>query len=305
MSTDRVVGIDVGGTETKAVLTDAGGIVCRELREPTPAPGPDTAGEVVRLAAGLAGRLARTAPVAAVGLVVPGVVGDVRGIGVYSESLGWRDVPFAALLGERTGLPVAFGHDVRAGGLAESRFGAAAGFHDVMFLPIGTGIAAALVLDGRPHVASGYAGEIGHVPVADGPPCSCGLAGCLESVASAAAIARRYVERSGHDVAGAVEVARRVASGDRAATAVWEEALDALALALCWAAGVLAPDAVVIGGGLSQAGPLLFEPLARRVAANLTFHKRPAIVPAALGDRAGCLGATLLATAVVEGRSTR
>lgn len=294
MTGDRVVGIDVGGTRTKAVLADASGAVLDELRRPTPPPGPGAADAVVALVAEIAGTWSDRAP-SAVGLAVPGVVDETSGVGVYSENLGWRDVPFADLLSRRTGLPVAVGHDVRAGGLAESRAGAAAGLDDVVFLPIGTGIAAALVLGGRPHAAGGYAGEIGHVDVGHGEPCACGLTGCLEAIAAAAAIVRRYRERSGHEVAGAEEVARRVEQGDPHAGHVWQEAVAPLARAVCWLAAVLAPEAVVIGGGLAQAGDTLFRPLGERVAASLSFHRRPRLVPAALGDRAGCLGAALLA----------
>jgi glucokinase len=229
---------------------------------------------------------------------VPGVVDDANGIAVWSENLNWTDVPFAALVRERCGVPTVLGHDVRAGALAETRIGAARGMSDVVYLSIGTGIAAGIVLGGRLHAGDGYAGEIGHTPAGHDEPCACGGRGCLEAIASAAAIARRYTARSGRPAAGAAEV---LAARDPDALAVWDEALDALAGALAWIASVLAPETVVIGGGLSQAGPALFDPLNERIPRRLTFQRVPRLVPAALGDRAGCMGAALLAVDSVRG----
>jgi glucokinase len=298
MTAAQVAGVDVGGTSIKAVLADRSGrSVTGAARIPTPRPGPDIAARTVDAVAALLAtvRGSATGPLAAVGVVVPGVVDEVRGVGVFSENLGWRDAPFAELLAERLRLPVAFGHDVRAGGLAEARLGAGRGAGDSVFLPIGTGISAALQLDGRPYAAGGYAGEIGHTDVGHGEPCVCGATGCLEAIASASAIARRYTRRSGRAVDGAAEVVRLRAAGDRDAAAVWDEAVSALAAGLAWLAGVLAPQRVIVGGGLAGAGAALFEPLARQLAERLTFQRVPAIVPAALGDQAGCLGAALLA----------
>jgi glucokinase len=281
-----VVGVDVGGTDMKATLLD---VAFHAQRTPdTPAGIVDAVAELVEA----------WRPVAAIGLAVPGVVDEERGVAVWSENLDWRDVPFAARLTERCGLPVVLGHDVRTGALAETRIGAARGMTDVVYLSIGTGIAAGIVLGGRLHAGDGYAGEIGHTPAGHDEPCACGGRGCLEAIASAAAIARRYTARSGRPAAGAAEV---LAAGDPDALAVWNEALDALAGALAWLASVLAPEVVVIGGGLSRAGAALFDPLNDRLARLLTFQRVPRLVPAALGDRAGCIGAGLLASDSIRG----
>jgi glucokinase len=125
-------------------------------------------------------------------VAVPGIVDEAAGLAVFSQNLGWRDAPLRDMIAERTGLPTAFGHDVRTGALAEARLGAGRGCGDSLFLTIGTGISAALLLDGRPYSAHGYAGEIGHVDVGRSEPCACGATGCLEAIASAAAIARRH-----------------------------------------------------------------------------------------------------------------
>jgi glucokinase len=285
--TRRVFAVDVGGTDTKTALVEDGGAVLAARTLPTPR-SPDAIVDLV--VAGLPGG------VDAIGLAVPGLVDERRGVAVWSENLGWRDVQFADAVSSRTGLPTVLGHDVRAGGLAESRLGAARGLRDVVFLPIGTGIAAALILGGRLHAGDGYAGEIGHTAAGHAEPCACGATGCLEAIASAAAIARRYAARAGGAAPAEAEaVVAAAGRGDPVALAVWEDALDALGGALAWLAGVLAPEAIVVGGGLSRAGDALLVPLRARLARRLTFQRVPRLVPAALGDRAGCLGAALLA----------
>jgi glucokinase len=286
----RALGFDVGGTDTKAALVEDAAALGFRSR-----PTPRTPAEIVETIAELAGELGDAQ---AIGVAVPGVVDDANGVAVWSENLNWTEVPFAALVRERCGLPTVLGHDVRAGALAETRIGAARGMTDVVYLSIGTGIAAGIVLGGHLHAGGGYAGEIGHTPTDHDDPCACGARGCLEAVASAAAIARRYTARTGRPAAGAAEV---LAAGDPEALKVWDEALDALAGALAWVASVLAPDAVVIGGGLSRAGAALFEPLNERIPRRLTFQRVPTLIPAALGERAGCMGAALLALDSVRG----
>jgi glucokinase len=192
-------------------------------------------------------------------------------------------------------LPVGFGHDVRAGALAEWRLGAGRGLEDLVFVPVGTGVSAGIVLQGRLITGGGYAGEIGHLDVGHGEPCACGGRGCVEALASAAAIARRYAAVSGRPVAGAREVAERMVGGDPAARRVWDDATDALALALAWTSVVLAPQAIILGGGLARSGSLLLEPLAQALGRHLGVVRRPRLLPAALADDAGFLGAALLA----------
>ncbi|GGP80420.1 ROK family protein [Saccharothrix coeruleofusca] len=304
--TEHVIAVDVGGTDTKAALvagTPGGVRAVERRRRPTARheDGDATAEAVVEQVAALADELraATGREAAALGVVVPGIVDEAGGTGVYSANLGWRDYPFARRLAERTGLPTAFGHDVRAGGLAELRAGAARGLRSAVIMPIGTGIAAALVHDGRVLDAPG---EIGHVDVGHGEPCGCGQRGCVEARASSAAIARRYAARAGHEVRGAAEVAALVRAGDPDALTVWHEAVDALARGILQVAALLGPEAVVLGGGLAMAGPLLTDPLRTRLDELITFQRRPELRLAALGDEAGCLGAALLAIDTLEER---
>ncbi|MFF7728528.1 ROK family protein [Streptomyces sp. NPDC008001] len=300
----HVIALDVGGTAIKAALIGPDHELLHEARRPTGRDrGPDAViAGILDFAAELAatGEAAYGRPAAAAGLAVPGIVDAAAGTAVYAANLGWRDVPLRALLSDRLGgTPVALGHDVRTGGLAEGRLGAGEGADRFLFVPLGTGIAGAIGIDGRIEVgAHGCAGEIGHIPVRPGPagkPCGCGGRGCLETLASAAAVSRAWAETSGDPDADAADCARAVDAGDPRARAVWQEAVDALADGLVIAHTLLDPRTLIIGGGLAEAGETLFAPLRAAVEERLTFQQRPRIVPAALGDAAGCLGAGLLA----------
>jgi glucokinase len=292
------VALDIGGTTIKAALVDRDGTVMARLRRPTPPHdnGPDEVlAAILATIDELTGSAPRSDGVRAVGLAVTGIVDERRGMAVHSQNVGWRNVPVRSLVEQATRLPVGFGHDVRAGTLAEWRLGAGRGLEDLVFVPIGTGVSAGIVVQGRLVTGGGYAGEIGHVDVGHGVPCTCGGRGCVEAVASAAAIARRYTAASGRPVAGAREVAERMAAGDPTARQIWNDATEALALALAWTSVVLAPQAILLGGGLARSGSLLFEPLGQALGRHLGVVRRPQLVPATLQDDAGFLGAALLA----------
>ncbi|MFJ6431846.1 ROK family protein [Streptomyces sp. NPDC091416] len=298
----HVIALDVGGTGMKAALVGADGTLLHEARRATGRErGPDAVVEsVLAFAADLRaygqehlGESARAA-----GVAVPGIVDGENGIAVYAANLGWRDVPMRLLLGERLGgVPVALGHDVRTGGLAEGRIGAGKGADRFLFVPLGTGIAGAIGIAGTIEAgAHGYAGEIGHIVIRpDGPDCPCGQRGCLETLASAGAVSRAWAAASGDPEADAADCAKAVESGDPKAVAVWLNAVDALAAGLVTALTLLDPRTLIIGGGLAEAGETLFTPLRAAVEERVTFQRLPHIVPAALGDTAGCLGAGLLA----------
>ncbi|MEO3892425.1 ROK family protein [Nonomuraea sp. B5E05] len=300
-----VVAVDVGGTTMKGGLVARDGTCLHVERRPTPrADGPE---RVIAAVSAFVADLARPRPGTrplAVGLVVPGLVTAERA--VFSAAFGWRDVPASSFTD--VDLPVALGHDVRAAGEAELAYGA--GGDDVLYLPIGTGIAGAVVLSGSLYGgAAGWAGQIGHIPVRPGgAACGCGQRGCLAAYASGGAVAARY------GAGGAEEVVRRASEGDAAAGRVWDTAVEALALALATYTRLLDPAAVVIGGGVSHAGDALIAPLRARLSALLSPHppspsrepslpheepslperRVPEVRASALGARAGLLGAGLL-----------
>ncbi|MFF2201381.1 ROK family protein [Streptomyces sp. NPDC058145] len=302
----HVIALDVGGTGMKAALVgDDGELLHRARRATGRERGPDAVVEtILDFAAELRAYGVETygEPAAAAGIAVPGIVDDEHGIAVYAANLGWRDVPLRALLAERLGVPVALGHDVRTGGLAEGRIGAGKGADRFLFVPLGTGIAGAIGVDGRVEAgAHGFAGEIGHIVVRPGgTPCPCGQHGCLERYASASAVSEAWAAACGDPEADAADCAKAVASGDPNAVRVWQEAVDALADGLVTALTLLDPRTLIIGGGLAEAGEVLFQPLRDAVRRRVTFQKLPSIVPAALGDTAGCLGAGLLARDLLD-----
>ncbi|WP_125609837.1 ROK family protein [Specibacter cremeus] len=306
---ETVLAFDVGGTDMKVGLV-AGPLDgspkgrdtdVRDLqRHRTPLDGPNTGDTVTARIAELTAAYRAAHPdaaIAAVGVTVPGIVDEETGTGVYSANLGWRDYPFRDRLTGLVGLPVAFGHDVAMAGEAEFRIGAAAGRTDVLVLVIGTGIAGAVLCDGRRVRGGGFAGEIGHALV----PAPDGTLAILESLASAGAIARRYTAATGTVVDGAKAVLELARKNDGAAARVWREAVDALAFNVAQCVSMLGTETVVLGGGLSMAGAALFEPLAARVDELLTFHRRPQFVHAALGENAGLIGSALKARDLLAG----
>jgi glucokinase len=328
--------VDVGGTGLKAGLFDSDGALVDARTAPTPAaasagvapepataesaPVPDSEGTadvhapegtaggrapeeaVVEAVAALRDELAAAHPeltVAMAAVVVPGIVEEATGTAVYSANLGWRNVPMADLLARSLGCEVVFGHDVRAAGRAEFEF-AASMPADAALVTIGTGIAGAMQVEGRMVSSGGYAGELGFLEVAvdtsDGQ-----FRGPVEHIASAAAIARRYAERSGRDgdgrdVGGAREVLEAMRSGDEVAAEVFAEAADALGAMCAQLVTITAPSAIVLGGGLSGAAELI-PAVTAAMRTRLRFHREPEIRTAGLGSVAGLIGAGLLTRA--------
>ncbi len=301
-----VLGIDVGGTSVKVRLVADDGRVLEEQRVPTPRDDAE-ATALAEVVAAL-GQRARTAArqhgtdLGAIGLVVPGVVDEDAGRSVLSVNLGWRDVPVRARVAEALraagvdAVPLAFGHDVRAGALAEVHAAAPAadpatdpaaalGSGTVAFVPVGTGLASALVVDGRVVPGGGWAGEIGQVRIRDGA--HAGLR--VEEVASAGAVARRSGAPSAHDAM------LRLVAGDPVARRAWDDCVEVLADSLAWLTAAAGCHTLIVGGGLAQSGPLLFDPLRSAVADRLTGVRVPDLVGARHGDAAGAIGAVLLA----------
>lgn len=294
-----VLAFDVGGTDTKSAIVDGDGRILDVRRTPTPRGGSDPASDVVASLAALASDIAERnpglVPVAA-GVSVPGLVDEEAGLGLYSASIGWRDAAIRDMAGRALHLPIAFGHDVRAAGVAEHRLGAAAEFKDVMVVVIGTGIAGALILDGTPYIGGGYAGELGHsLSDPEGDVCVCGARGCLETIASASAISRLYSAATGRRVAGAREVYAAAQAGEAEAREIWERAIRALGEAMARVSAVIAPEAIIIGGGVAQAGAGFFDPLERHLRALMKVSRQPVLLPARLGENAGLIGTAMAA----------
>lgn len=295
-----VVAVDVGGTTIKSALVATGGQRMGAARRATPREhGPaaviESVLDVVTDAAA-AGHAQMGHPPEAIGLACLGWVDEQAGIALSSGAIGWQDVPLRSLVSERTGLPVALGHDVRAGALAEARYGAGRDHDSFLSVAIGTGIGAAIVLAGRPYPGRrGKAGELGHIVVEPGGyECGCGGRGCLEAEAAGIAISKRYREATNLDRT-AREIVELSRSDDPIASQIWLTTADRLGRGLAAAATLLDPDLIVVGGGVALAGEQLFPSLREAMGREFRIGCPPPIVPAALGDGSACIGAGILA----------
>ena len=310
MADELVAGLDVGGTKTLAVAVVAGtGAVVATVRRPTGAGGGDrllqSTGEVLGDLASAAG----LSPdgFAAVGVGVPGLVDRQAGTVRHAVNLGVGADPVGLVdhLGRLASAPVVLDNDVN---LAAVGAAVALGCHgDLAYLSVGTGLAAGLLLDGRiRRGAHGAAGEIGHLPVdPNGPRCECGQRGCLEALASGAAIAARWPSGDGE---AAATTALLAAAEDPAAVAVLDEVAGHLAGAVALLAQTVDPELIVLGGGVAEAGTGLLEALrsalrqraARSpVLAAIDLAERVALVPS--GIPAGALGAAVVARHQLRG----
>ena len=266
-----VIGVDVGGTTTAAGLVTATGEVVIEAQSPTHVRGPGRALETIvdLIDTMLAGARGRGFSVDGIGLGLPGIIDAARGrVGEeipHVPELAGR--PVAALLADRFGIPVFIDNDVNALALAEWTFGASRGVGSLVVLAPGTGFGAGIVLDGHlVRGAAGFGGEFGHAPVKfDGRPCWCGGRGCLAVYASGRGIAEAARERaalpSGAGLARAAGgdlsaitaplVFRCAADGDPVATAIVDEACQALGAMIGTIVNGLNPDVIIVTGGVA------------------------------------------------------
>ncbi|MCF2707261.1 ROK family protein [Arcanobacterium haemolyticum] len=282
-------GIDVGGTTVKSIVVDEHGDIIDDVTRESSVEGTIT---LVRM---LASELVERHPdIAGIGIVTPGTVDAQAGVVGYASNLNLTNAHLAREVEEASGRPARLDHDGRGAGMAEMLFGAARQSKSSVVIPIGTGISAAICLPGMVWAGETFqSGEIGHIPVRPGgDPCSCGQQGCLELYASARGIGNRYHERTGKP-ASARAVEDNLDS-DPDARAVWDEAIDALALVLTQLTLTLDPGTIVIAGGLSGAGETLVAPLREALARQLAWRAAPRVVASKLGSMAGRWGAAVL-----------
>lgn len=307
-----VLAIDIGGTKLAAGVVDAGGRILARGEVPTiAAEGPTRVLErIVGLGKDLLGRSEVSVDaVRRIGVGCAGPVDRLAGLVLNPPNLpGWTRVALADHLQQAFGLPVILENDANAAALGEFRHGAGKGTRSLVYLTVSTGIGGGIVLDGKIwHGLKDAAGEIGHMTIApDGPLCGCGNYGCLEAIASGPSIARRAREAlaggrptrlRGVPSLTAADVVRLAREGDEVACEVWEETVRYLSLGVAAAITILAPERVVIGGGVTEAGEFLFEPLRREVRSRVKLVPMESIpiLPAALGRDVGILGAAAVA----------
>ncbi len=248
----------------------------------------------------------------AVGVACAGQIHPVTGTVVYAPNLGWRDVPLAALLQQGLGRRITVENDVRAAAWGEFAFGAGAGTHSLVAVYVGTGVGSGAVLDGALwRGVSNGAGELGHTQVVpDGLPCPCGGRGCLEQYASGSGFQRRLgralaegvATRLARETAGdpgrltASMVKAAADAGDALARKVWQDAERFLTLTVANYVTLLNPEVLVLGGGVIETVPRLFEAVAAAVPSLTTVLARVVRMERAqLGDWSGVVGAAVLA----------
>ena len=300
------IGIDFGGTSVKLGVCRGDELLVTD--EPIPTTqfhGP--AALIGEMSARVA-KLQKSYPdICAIGVGVPGLVDFDHGfVHELTNVPGWRHVPLKAILGEKTGLPVLVENDANAMTYAEFRHGAARGLNNVIGLTMGTGIGGGLVLDGKMFRGSGFvAGEIGQMSIRfDGKPGHYGNLGALEKYTGNQQIAEHAVLRYSEagiekNIADCTpkKIADAAQAGDDIARQIWGEVADWLGTALASIAWLLNPDVFVIGGGVAQAGDLIFTPLKNKVQSMLStvVWERLQIVPARFSNEAGIIGNAALA----------
>ncbi len=306
-----VIGVDLGGTKLRIAAVDPQGHILVHHKEPSLFDaGPKAT--VVRITEAIA-RIREELPdhlLVALGIGAPGPMDPSAGTILSAPHLPlWRDVPLAELLTEATGLFTVFDNDANAAAVGESRFGAGRGVQNMVYITVSTGIGGGVIVDGKLlRGQHGAAGELGHMTIWwDGRHCPCGNQGCLEAYASGTALAERAREaiQGGRDSVlalrkknlDAVAIAEAAQAGDHLARELISDAGTALGLGIRGLIHLFDPALVVVGGGVSQIGAPLWEPLHRVVEADAMamYPKRVRIVPTQLGDDPGLLGASVLA----------
>jgi glucokinase len=302
----KAIGIDFGGTSIKSAVVQAGTILDRgEPIDPQQHPQSHT---LVAAMVEIVGSLRAVHPeIAAIGVGMPGFVDSVRGVVHNLTNVsGWSEVPLHDQLTARTGLPAIVENDAKAMAYGEFKHGAARGFRHVICVTLGTGVGGALILDGRLYRGAQFAaGELGHTSIDyRGKLGPYGDRGGLEEYVGNHQIAERASElyrNAGRKVSLAQcqphELAKAASRGDALALSLWETVGTEIGSALANAVWILNPDAIVIGGGIANAGELILGPIRRTIRARTLplIHENLQILPATLGNDAGIIGNAELA----------
>ncbi len=308
-------GLDIGGTKIAGAVVDDAGTVLAEARVTSPATDPEA---VEVAAAGLVRDLAvaSASPISAVGVGAAGYIDAARSTVLFAPNIAWRNEPLGAELARRTGLPVVIENDANAAAWGEFRYGAGRDVDDQLMVTVGTGVGGGVIAGGRLlRGAFGVAAEIGHLGVVpDGRLCGCGNKGCLEQYGSGTALVREtreaavgssllaksLLDRAGGNPAAITGplITAAAREGDRFAVEQLDRLGRWLGHGIASLAAVLDPAVVVVGGGVSEAGDLLLDPIRDAFARGLTgrgYRPQAEVRAAQLGNRAGMIGAADLA----------
>ncbi len=315
----QIIGVDVGGTKIAACVVDPQGTILSTIRRSTDVSNPDaTLDSIANSVKDLlvATRL-DTNYIDAIGFGIPGLVDAEKGIGIASVNLGWKNVAMRAGLEARLGIHCVIDNDVRVGAIGEARFGSGKGFKNLVYLNIGIGISAVIILDGNIFIGThGLAGEIGHaVLIQEGPEGKCGGRGCFEAVASGPGIAERALGKIKNGQASilasqgwspslaltAEDVFSASLLGDFVAIETLEEIVQLMAYALQYLALAYDPEAIIIGGSVVLYSPFLFKRIMETLGtlSNNSWvfgkaYRNDLVRLSTLGNNAGVLGAAAL-----------
>lgn len=303
MTDPTILGLDVGGTKLASGVLREGALQAFRVTPAEAHEGPDRM--IARLIAlgteSLAESGLRPTDVSAIGVACGGPLDPERGIVFSPPNLpGWDGVPLAARLSAAFEVPVVIENDASAAALGEWQFGAGRGVDDLVYLTVSTGIGGGVVSGGRLlRGATGNAAELGHITaVPGGRPCGClRRLGCVEAYASGTSIADRAIDAGMPPSTTAREVVAAVQSGDAIATQVWADTTAILGAAIASLVNAFDPALVVLGGGVTRAGDLLFDPI-REIVRREAFEpmaSNVAIAPAGLGAEVGVWGGVAIA----------
>ena len=305
---------DLGGTRMRVALVDRAGLMHHRSTAPTDAhTGRDAVVERLVVAFEHAISEAGPARLIGVGVSLAGPTDPETGVMHNPPNLpGWDGYSLKPLLETRLSLRASFGNDATLAAVAEHKHGAGRPYRHMVYMTLSTGIGGGVIIDGRLYTgARGYAGEIGHVTIdRNGPTCNCGNVGCLEAMASGTVVARMAAERlsSGEATSllgseGAVPDAQAVfeaaRAGDAVAEGIVQEVATNLGIGIVSLLHAFDPEAIVIGGGLSQSLDLLLPGVDREIELHSMAHQRQGVlvIRSELGDDVGLLGAAVLAFA--------
>lgn len=310
MNKELLIGIDLGGTNIKGALLDQDGEIIEKREMATLAnAGPEAVSgriaDIINNMTSLADGSGNH--VIGVGIGIPGLPDKDRGAVVFAPNLRWRNVSLVDYLRRHINLPIFLENDANLAALGEQWRGAGRGSKHMIMITIGTGIGGGLIINGELYGgANGSAGEIGHMVIdPEGHPCNCGRRGCLETYTSATSMVRRAKEAidqgretilAREENLEAKDIFMAAEAGDRIAVEIVNYTAYYLGIGLGNTINMFNPDTIVVGGGVSRAGSLLFDPL--REATIKWSLEVPAsvvkIVPAELGNDAGTIGAACL-----------
>ena len=308
------IGVDVGGTNIKAAMIDKTGSIVYSDTVPTHAEmGYEyTIQNIITVIKNIMKESkADKETIEGIGFGFPGQIDCDNGIVRLAPNIpGWVNIPIADIVSKEFGIPVKVDNDVRCAALAELNFGAGRGAQNMICITVGTGIGSGLIINGKlVRGASNAAGELGHIKLQmeGGPICGCGGTGCLEAFASGPAIAAmaedyikggkaaKFKELANPDITPYI-VSEAAKQGDVIAKKIFEIIGTYIGTGLASVVNLLNPEKIVIGGGVADAGDLLFNP----IKAALKKHSMPIqgaavqVMHAELGNTAGVIGASLL-----------